>query len=155
MINGYCNYVPFIQEKNPCFTDHYQRHRHQYHHIIIDITVRADEIHKSTTSEPHTPFSSRIILRLPECYQKTENDNYFAFFPHLILASFNFVTQPFRLVQSCCTPKKQTHEKRGEKTSIRKDIVERFSGFRNTFETVQLTYELSLRVISAVVVVNV
>lgn len=118
----------FHPGKNPCFTDHYERHRHQYHHIIIDITVRADEIHKSTTSEPHTTFSSRIILRLPECYQKTENDNYFAFFPHLILASFNFVTQPFGLVQSCCTPKKQTHEKRGEKTSIRKDIVERFSG---------------------------
>lgn len=79
----------------------------------------------------------------------------FCFFPHLILVSFNFVNQPFGLVQSCCTPKKQTHEKWGEKTSIRKDIVERFSCFRNTFETVQLTYELPLRVISAVVVVNV
>lgn len=71
----------------------------------------ADEIHKSTTPEPRTPFSSRIILRLPECHQKTENANYYAFFFLLIPTSFTFVNQPFGLVQSCCTQKKQTREK--------------------------------------------
>lgn len=152
VINGYCNYVPFIQGKI-----------HVLLIIIRDITTNitiSSSISQwgqmkytrvQSLSDTHLSLQESSYVYL----NATENVNYFAFFPHLILASFNFVNQPFGLVQSCCTPKKQTHEKWGEKTSIRKDIVERFSCFRNTFETVQLTYELPLRVISAVVVVYV
>lgn len=155
VINGYCNYVPFIQEKIlvlPIIM------RDIATNITISSSISQWGQMKYTKVQPlsHTHLSLQELSYVYlNAIRKLKMTIILLFFPHLILASFNFVTQPFGLVQSCCTPKKQIHEKRGEKTSIRKDIVERFSGFRNTFETVQLTYELSLRVISAVVVVNV